>query len=255
MTCFVQPTVHSSKIFSLQRDKTETVWIFILVKLEPENVSCFDWELSTDKKSCWLILTYVSLFSSPSCSAPQFSLFGSRSTTRTTNAPSSSSSSSSPVIPSAPALKRLDRVSSCGAPNLSKAEFLECVRRSNQACQQGEYALAVRLYSEALTADPQNCILYSNRSAAYLRLGQYNTALDDAIKARLINPKWPKVRGLSPRCSISMITIPEYHIPDFWSSEWEWMCWKCFSVSNHLIRLKTKTLKKTLDCFQILRQN
>jgi tetratricopeptide (TPR) repeat protein len=69
------------------------------------------------------------------------------------------------------------------------------VRRSNQACQQGEYALAVRLYSEALAADPQNCILYSNRSAAYLRLGQYGTALDDALKARLINPKWPKVRG------------------------------------------------------------
>ncbi|KAK1884407.1 Tetratricopeptide repeat protein 28, partial [Dissostichus eleginoides] len=77
-------------------------------------------------------------------------------------------------------------------PGLSKAEFLDRVRRSNQACQQGEYALAVRLYSEALTADPQNCILFSNRSAAYLRLGEYSTALDDAIKARLINPKWPK---------------------------------------------------------------
>lgn len=75
---------------------------------------------------------------------------------------------------------------------LSKLEFLDRVRRSNQACQQGEYALAVRLYSEALAADPQNCILYSNRSAAYLRLGQYGTALDDAVKARLINPKWPK---------------------------------------------------------------
>lgn len=56
----------------------------------------------------------------------------------------------------------------------------------------------MRLYTEALSADPQNCILYSNRSAAYLRLGQYSTALDDAIKARLINPKWPKVRGVTP---------------------------------------------------------
>ncbi|KAK2818581.1 hypothetical protein Q5P01_024142 [Channa striata] len=123
----------------------------------------------------------------------KFSLFGSRSTSRTTNPPcSSSSSSSSPVIPSASTLKRLDRVSGSSPSGLSKAQFLECVRHSNTACQQGEYALAVRLYSEALTADPQNCILYSNRSAAHLRLGQYNTALDDAIKARLINPKWPK---------------------------------------------------------------
>ncbi|XP_070707262.1 tetratricopeptide repeat protein 28 [Pempheris klunzingeri] len=123
----------------------------------------------------------------------KFSLFGSRSTGRTANPPSSSSSSSSPVIPPGPAVKRADRPPVPPVPpGLSKAEFLERVRRSNQACQQGEYALAVRLYSEALTADPQNCILYSNRSAAYLRLGQYSTALDDAIKARLINPKWPK---------------------------------------------------------------
>lgn len=106
---------------------------------------------------------------------------------------------------SASELKEADRLC-VSVTGLSKAEFLERVRRSNQACQQGEYALAVRLYSEALTADPQNCILYSNRSAAYLRLGQYSTALDDAIKARLINPKWPKVRGLTsaePRRSIT----------------------------------------------------
>ncbi|XP_041825127.1 tetratricopeptide repeat protein 28 isoform X2 [Melanotaenia boesemani] len=122
----------------------------------------------------------------------KFSLFGSRSTSRTTNPPCSSSSSSSPVIPSVSIGRRADRLSGPGPAALSKAEFLERVRCSNQACQQGEFALAVRLYTEALTADPQNCILYSNRSAAYLRLGQYSMALDDAIKARLINPKWPK---------------------------------------------------------------
>ncbi|KAM9307256.1 tetratricopeptide repeat protein 28 [Pholidichthys leucotaenia] len=122
----------------------------------------------------------------------KFSLFGSRSTSRATNPPPSSSSSSSPVIPSVRAVKKADRASGSGPPVLSKAEFLERVCRSNQACQQGEFELAVRLYTEALTADPQNCILYSNRSAAYLRLGQYSTAVDDAVKARLINPKWPK---------------------------------------------------------------
>lgn len=130
---------------------------------------------------------------SSSLTPPQFSLFGSRSASRTTNPPSSPPSYPSPVISSLQVAKKTDHPSVSG-PGLSKAEFLERVRRSNQACQQGEYALAVRLYSEALTADPQNCILYSNRSAAYLRLGRYSTALDDAIKARLINPKWPKVR-------------------------------------------------------------
>lgn len=78
-------------------------------------------------------------------------------------------------------------------PGLSKAEFMEKVRQSNEACQLGDFQTAVKLYGEALRADPQNCILYSNRSAAHLKLGQYQTALDDAVKARLLNPKWPKV--------------------------------------------------------------
>ncbi|XP_029108577.1 tetratricopeptide repeat protein 28 isoform X2 [Scleropages formosus] len=75
---------------------------------------------------------------------------------------------------------------------LTKAAFIEKVRRSNEACQRGDFAAAVQLYSDALRADPQNCILYSNRSAAFLKLGQSQAALDDAIKARLLNPKWPK---------------------------------------------------------------
>ncbi|XP_054613623.1 tetratricopeptide repeat protein 28 isoform X2 [Dunckerocampus dactyliophorus] len=77
-------------------------------------------------------------------------------------------------------------------PGSNKAEFLERVRCSNQACQQGDFALAVRLYTEALTLDPQNCVLYSNRSAAHLRLGRYSSALEDANKARDLNPKWTK---------------------------------------------------------------
>lgn len=128
--------------------------------------------------------------------SPQFSLFGSRSNNRTTTTNSTIPSSPTvSVTPSPHTFRRAERPT--GSGGLSKAEFLERVRRSNQACQEGEYGLAVRLYTEALTADPQNCILYSNRSAAYLRLGQYSTALDDAIKARLINPKWPKVSGLT----------------------------------------------------------
>ena len=127
------------------------------------------------------------------CCFPQFSFFGSRSTSKLTRAQSSSSSCSSSPVLAAASVKRPDN-QKASTPGLSKSEFLERVRRSNQACQQGDYALAVRLYSESLSVDPQNCILFSNRSAAYLRLGQYSAALDDAIKARLINPKWPKVR-------------------------------------------------------------
>ncbi|KAJ3604993.1 hypothetical protein NHX12_027044 [Muraenolepis orangiensis] len=181
----------------------------------------------------------------PKAKKEKFSLFGSRSTHRTavahppsspffTCSPTSSSTSSPPGALSLDPHPHhsMDALHLCSSPasssssppgggvsgggrlGLSKAEFLERVRRSNQACQQGEYALAVRLYSEALAADPQNCILYSNRSAAYLRLGQYSTALDDALKARLINPKWPKV-GVGPR---SLIDRPNPLTPSLISS-------------------------------------
>ncbi|XP_043925675.1 tetratricopeptide repeat protein 28-like [Protopterus annectens] len=76
---------------------------------------------------------------------------------------------------------------------ISKAEFIEKVRQSNQACQNGDFLTAIDLYTEALLVDPQNCILYSNRSAAFMKTQAYEKALDDAIKARLLNPKWPKV--------------------------------------------------------------
>ncbi|KAL4646586.1 tetratricopeptide repeat protein 28-like isoform X1 [Arapaima gigas] len=92
--------------------------------------------------------------------------------------------------------RALDRVVRCVAEGqgLSKTDFMEKVRQSNQACQQGDFGAAIRLYSDALLADPQNCILYSNRSAAHLKLGQYQAALEDADKAQQLNPKWPKVR-------------------------------------------------------------
>uniref|UniRef100_A0A8C6UZS0 Tetratricopeptide repeat protein 28 n=1 Tax=Neogobius melanostomus TaxID=47308 RepID=A0A8C6UZS0_9GOBI len=79
-------------------------------------------------------------------------------------------------------------------PGLSKTEFMEKIQQSNSACARGDFHAAVDLYSEALRADPQNCILFSNRSAALLRLGQHQAALDDALKACELNPKWPKVR-------------------------------------------------------------
>lgn len=76
----------------------------------------------------------------------------------------------------------------------SKALFLEKVHQSTAACQSGDFDTAVALYTEAIALDPQNHILYSNRSAAHVKLQQYQKALQDAIKARDLNPKWPKVR-------------------------------------------------------------
>ncbi|XP_055511853.1 tetratricopeptide repeat protein 28 isoform X3 [Leucoraja erinacea] len=75
---------------------------------------------------------------------------------------------------------------------LSKAAFIEKVRESNAACQSGDFTTGLQLYTEAIAADPQNCILYSNRSAVLVKVNEYERALDDAVKARLLNPKWSK---------------------------------------------------------------
>ncbi|QQP36488.1 Uncharacterized protein FKW44_021615, partial [Caligus rogercresseyi] len=65
--------------------------------------------------------------------------------------------------------------------------FHEKVRLSNAACQAGDFKTAIKIYSDAIAMDPGNHILYSNRSAAYIKLGQFNSALGDATKAKDLN--------------------------------------------------------------------
>ncbi|CAH1107767.1 unnamed protein product [Psylliodes chrysocephalus] len=77
------------------------------------------------------------------------------------------------------------------------------VRQSNAACQSGDFATAVSLYTDALQLDPTNHILYSNRSAARLKQGLFAQALQDAITARDMCPTWPKAyyrQGVALQC-------------------------------------------------------
>ncbi|XP_034489801.1 tetratricopeptide repeat protein 28 [Drosophila innubila] len=88
-------------------------------------------------------------------------------------------------------------------PAANRALFLEKVRQSNAACQSGDFATAVLLYTDALQLDPGNHILYSNRSAARLKQGQFASALQDATQARELCPQWPKAyfrQGVALQC-------------------------------------------------------
>ncbi|KAH8360311.1 hypothetical protein KR200_001481 [Drosophila serrata] len=88
-------------------------------------------------------------------------------------------------------------------PAANRALFLEKVRQSNGACQSGDFATAVLLYTDALQLDPGNHILYSNRSAALLKQGQFTAALQDATQARDLCPQWPKAyfrQGVALQC-------------------------------------------------------
>ena len=53
------------------------------------------------------------------------------------------------------------------------------------------------MYSEALKLDGDNAVLYSNRSAAYVKATRYIMALKDAEKAIEIKPDWSKVSSVS----------------------------------------------------------
>ncbi|XP_050538898.1 stress-induced-phosphoprotein 1 [Daktulosphaira vitifoliae] len=69
---------------------------------------------------------------------------------------------------------------------------LDLKEKGNAALSAGNYSLAVEHYTQAIALDPNNHVLYSNRSAAYAKQGKYNNALEDAEKTVSIKPDWPK---------------------------------------------------------------
>lgn len=62
----------------------------------------------------------------------------------------------------------------------------------NKAFQAKDYDKAIQLFSQAITLDPSNHVLYSNRSAAKAGKKLYSDALEDADKCVSINPTWGK---------------------------------------------------------------
>lgn len=59
--------------------------------------------------------------------------------------------------------------------------------------KRGQLEEAIQLYTQAIQKDPSNHVLYSNRSAAYMKQEKYNEALEDANATIKIKPDWAKV--------------------------------------------------------------
>ncbi|RZB56781.1 Hsp70-Hsp90 organizing protein 1 isoform B [Glycine soja] len=68
----------------------------------------------------------------------------------------------------------------------------EAKAKGNAAFSAGDFAAAVRHFSDAIALSPSNHVLYSNRSAAHASLQNYAEALADAQKTVDLKPDWPK---------------------------------------------------------------
>lgn len=64
--------------------------------------------------------------------------------------------------------------------------------KGNKALADSKFDEAVAAYTEAIDLDPTNHVLYSNRSAAHAKAGNYEEALKDADETIKLNPTWPK---------------------------------------------------------------
>ncbi|KAF7594379.1 Hsp90 cochaperone [Aspergillus hancockii] len=62
----------------------------------------------------------------------------------------------------------------------------------NKAFSAKDYPTAIEKFTQAIAIEPENHILYSNRSAVYSAQAAYEQALEDANKATEIKPDWSK---------------------------------------------------------------
>ncbi|XP_042225071.1 stress-induced-phosphoprotein 1-like isoform X1 [Homarus americanus] len=73
-----------------------------------------------------------------------------------------------------------------------KAKVTHMKDRGNKCMESGELHEAHFHYTKALELDPVNHVLYSNRSATFIKMEKYNEALEDAEKVIELKPDWPK---------------------------------------------------------------
>lgn len=96
-----------------------------------------------------------------------------------------------------------DKLQTQPATTEARSVFLEKAKLAGEACSRGEFILAVELYTDAINLDPQNHVLYGNRSAAFIRTRQFERALEDGRYAVQLQPSWSKAyyrQGVALQC-------------------------------------------------------
>jgi len=73
-----------------------------------------------------------------------------------------------------------------------KSKALEAKAKGNAAFSAKSFKEAIEHFSEAITHDPRDHVFFSNRSACYASLEQYEKALEDGSECVKLKPDWPK---------------------------------------------------------------
>mmetsp|Transcript_20488 Transcript_20488/g.37264 ORF Transcript_20488/g.37264 Transcript_20488/m.37264 type:complete len:444 (-) Transcript_20488:42-1373(-) len=100
--------------------------------------------------------------------------------------------------------------------------------KGDKAFKEAQFRDAVVYYTRALKYTPLNEKVLSNRSAAYLKISKFQLALDDAVKAQDIQPRWSKIyfrkgqalRGLK-RFEDAITAFSEGKAVDPENAEWD----------------------------------
>eukprot|EP00976_Prorocentrum_cordatum_P055641 1122721-Prorocentrum_minimum.AAC.1 len=87
----------------------------------------------------------------------------------------------------------------------AKARAQEFKAAGNTAFSAGKYEEAINQFTLAILEDGTDQVFYSNRSACYANLGQFDRAADDGQKCITLKPDWVKVRAcLCMMCPLSV---------------------------------------------------
>eukprot|EP01012_Entosiphon_sulcatum_P015824 TRINITY_DN2079_c0_g1_i1.p1 TRINITY_DN2079_c0_g1~~TRINITY_DN2079_c0_g1_i1.p1 ORF type:complete len:569 (-),score=117.53 TRINITY_DN2079_c0_g1_i1:54-1733(-) len=78
------------------------------------------------------------------------------------------------------------------AAYVNPALAAEAKERGNALFAEQKFPAAIKEYDEAIKRNPTEHTYYSNRAAAYMKLGEYNAALKDCEKALELNPTYVK---------------------------------------------------------------
>ncbi|XP_047339029.1 putative ankyrin repeat protein RF_0381 [Impatiens glandulifera] len=74
----------------------------------------------------------------------------------------------------------------------AKKKAAEAKARGGDAYNNKDYSTAIDAYTQAISFDPTDAVLLSNRSLCWMRIGQAEYALSDAKACRELKPEWSK---------------------------------------------------------------